>query len=67
MTEEDVDHPEQTELDLEVDGVVDPSTDGDAETPEPSDVETREPHSVEALVESFENVTTEPPASSGGI
>ena len=59
MTEEDVDHPEQTELDLEVDGVVDPSTDGDAETLEPSDVETREPHSVEALVESFENVTTE--------
>ena len=59
MTDEGIDDPEQTELDLDIDGSVDSSTDSDTENPEPSTDEPPEPLSVEALVESLENVTTE--------
>lgn len=59
MTDEDIDDPEQTELDLEVDQPVDSAADSNIENPQPLAEEPLEPLSVEALVESLENVITE--------
>ncbi len=59
MTDEDIDNPEQTELDLDVDDLTDSEPDSDIEKPELLTDEPLEPLSVEALVESLENVTAE--------
>jgi len=59
VTDEDIDDPEQTELDLEVNESGDPSADSDIENSQLLTDEPLEPLSVEALVESLENVITE--------
>ena len=59
MTDEDIDNPEQTELDLDVDDLTDSEPDSDIEKPELLTDEPVEPLSVEVLVESLENVATE--------